>query len=74
MDPMADAVRVLIVDDHASFSESLRDVLSRRPGIVVTGTAATAADAERIADESSPDVVLRSHAGAQVVGQAIRVS
>ena len=55
---MANAVRVMIVDDHASFSESLRDVLSRRPGIVVTGTAATVADAERLVDESLPDVVL----------------
>jgi len=55
---MANAVRVMIVDDHASFSESLRDVLGRRPGIVVTGTAATVADAERLADESLPDVVL----------------
>ena len=55
---MANAVRVLIVDDHVSFSESLRDVLGRRPGIVVTGTAATVADAERLVDESLPDVVL----------------
>lgn len=55
---MADTVRVLIVDDHASFSESLRDVLGRRAGIVVTGTAATVKDAVRLADESSPDVVL----------------
>ena len=55
---MADAVRVLIVDDHASFSESLRDVLGRRAGIVVTGTAATASEAERVADEAPPDVVL----------------
>ena len=55
---MANAVRVLIVDDHVSFSESLRDVLGRRPGIVVTGTAATVADAQRLVDESLPDVVL----------------
>lgn len=58
MGAMADVVRVLIVDDHVSFSESLRDVLGRRPGILVTGTAATLADGERLADESSPDVVL----------------
>ena len=58
MGAMPDDVRVLIVDDHASFSESLRDVLGRRPGIVVTGTAATVKDAVRLADESSPDVVL----------------
>ena len=51
-------VRVLIVDDHAAFSESLREVLGRRAGIVITGTAATVAEAERLADESLPDVVL----------------
>ena len=55
---MPDGVRVLIVDDHASFSESLRDVLGRRPGIVVAGTAATVKEAERLADEAAPDVVL----------------
>jgi DNA-binding NarL/FixJ family response regulator len=53
-----EAVRVLIVDDHASYSESLRDVLGRREGIVVTGTAATVAEAERLAEQSSPQVVL----------------
>jgi DNA-binding NarL/FixJ family response regulator len=58
MGVMPERVRVLIVDDHASFSESLRDVLGRRPGIIVTGTAATAAEAVRAVDESSPDVVL----------------
>ncbi len=58
MGAMSDKIRVLIVDDHVSFSESLRDVLGRRPGIVVTGTAATVADAERLVDESLPDVVL----------------
>ena len=58
MGAMSDKIRVLIVDDHVSFSESLRDVLGRRPGIVVTGTAATVAAAERLVDESLPDVVL----------------
>ena len=58
MGALPDAVRVLIVDDHASFSESLRDVLGRRPGITIIGTAPTAADGVRLADESSPDVVL----------------
>ena len=59
---MADVIRVLIVDDHASFSESLRDVLGRRPGINVIGTAGTVAEAVRLADESSPDVVLMDQA------------
>jgi DNA-binding NarL/FixJ family response regulator len=58
MGHVSDAVSVLIVDDHASYSESLRDVLGRREGIVVTGTATTVAEAERLAEESSPQVVL----------------
>ena len=49
MGALPDAVRVLIVDDHASFSESLRDVLGRRPGITIIGTAPTAADGVRLA-------------------------
>jgi DNA-binding NarL/FixJ family response regulator len=55
---VADPIRVLIVDDHASFAESLRDVLGRRPGVEVTAIAETAADAVRLADETAPNVVL----------------
>ena len=55
---MPDPIRVLIVDDHASYAESLRDVLGRRPGIAVTATAGSAAEALRLAAETSPDVIL----------------
>ncbi|HEX9495856.1 MAG TPA: response regulator transcription factor [Candidatus Limnocylindria bacterium] len=51
-------IRVLLVDDHASFAESLRDVLGRTEGIEIVGTAGTVADAVRIADEATPDVIL----------------
>src|SRR5258707_6017072 len=51
-------IRVLLVDDHASFAESLRDVLGRTEGIEIVGTARTVADAVRIADEATPDVIL----------------
>lgn len=51
-------VRVLLVDDHLSFAESLRDVLGRRDPIDVVATAATAAEAVRLADETEPDVIL----------------
>jgi DNA-binding NarL/FixJ family response regulator len=55
---MADPIRVLIVDDHASFAESLRDVLGRRPGIEVVGIAVNATDGVRVAVEREPQVVL----------------
>src|SRR5258708_3920635 len=51
-------IRVLLVDAHASFAESLRDVLGRREGIEIVGTAGTVTDAVRIADEATPDVIL----------------
>src|SRR5258708_13697709 len=51
-------IRVLLVDDHASFAESLRDVLGRTEGIEIVGTAGTVADARRIAYEATPDGIL----------------
>jgi DNA-binding NarL/FixJ family response regulator len=46
------------VDDHASFAESLRDVLGRREGIDIVGIAASVAEAIRLAEETKPKVVL----------------
>src|SRR5258708_18660900 len=54
----SERIRVLLVAAHASFAESLRDVLGRTEGIEIVGTAGTVADAVRIADEATPDVIL----------------
>jgi two-component system nitrate/nitrite response regulator NarL len=51
------ALRLLIVDDNERFLEAARSTLER-DGIEVVGTATTAAEAERQADELDPDVVL----------------
>ena len=53
---MADA-RVLIVEDEPLIAMALEDDLQDL-GYEVTGTAETADDAERLAHETSPDVIL----------------
>ena len=50
--------RVLLVDDHALFSESLRLALEPEPDIVVVGHASSLAQAERLTADTEPDVVL----------------
>ena len=51
------ALRFLIVDDNERFLETARVTLER-DGIDVVGTATTAAEAVRKAEELGPDVVL----------------
>jgi len=54
---MRDKLRVLLVDDHAMFRESLARVLEKEPGISVVGQSATCAEAlSKLADE--PDIEL----------------
>lgn len=48
----------MVVDDHAAFAESLREVLSRRTGFHLTASAGTGEEAVRLADEERPDVIL----------------
>ncbi|MDQ2952403.1 MAG: response regulator transcription factor [Chloroflexota bacterium] len=55
---MPDTIKVLIVDDHVSFAESLAAVLGRRSGITVVAVAHDAASAVREAIRTEPDVTL----------------
>ena len=55
---MSAPIRLVIVDDHSVVREGLRAFLRLQEGIEVVGEAASAADAIRVARESSPDVVL----------------
>ena len=55
------AVRLLIVDDHEMFAESLRLALSAERDLAVVGTAATLAQARSLVVTSAPDVVLLDH-------------
>ena len=51
-------LKVMVVDDHTAFAESLREVLGRRPGLELTASAGTGEEAIRIADAERPDVIL----------------
>ena len=54
----AEAIRVLIVDDHAVVREGLRTFLELQDGIEVAGEAGDGEQAIRLASELEPDVIL----------------
>ena len=53
-----EVVRVVIVDDHVMFAESLSRVLSDEPAIEVVGIATSGQEAMRLAGELHPTVML----------------
>ena len=55
---MADAISVLVVDDHAVVREGLRTFLELQDGIAVVGEAADGEEAVRQAEALRPDVVV----------------
>ena len=55
---MADAIRVLVVDDHAVVREGLRGFLELQEGIEVVGEAVDGRDAVEAATRLLPDVIL----------------
>jgi NarL family two-component system response regulator LiaR len=54
----ADAVRVMIVDDHAVVREGLRNFLGMLPGIDLVAEAASGVESIAIAPKAKPQVVL----------------
>jgi DNA-binding NarL/FixJ family response regulator len=58
LDKGADAIRVLIADDHALFRRGLQMVLEQEPDISVVGEAGDGQEAVEKAGETMPDVVL----------------
>src|SRR5207248_1247255 len=54
----ADALRVLVVDDHDLFRSGLRNLLEVEDGIEIIGEAAGGQDAVKIVRELAPDVVV----------------
>ena len=58
VDKSADAIRVLIVDDHALFRRGLQMVLEQETDIVVVGEGGDGAEAVSKTQELMPDVVL----------------
>jgi DNA-binding NarL/FixJ family response regulator len=55
---MADAIRVILVDDHNLVRIGLKAYFSTLPDIQVVGEAATGEEAVRLAADLAPDVVL----------------
>ena len=70
---MADAIRVLVVDDHAVVRQGLRTFLSLQDGIEVVGEASDGREAIAAAQRLRPDVVLMDLVMPRVDGvQAMR--
>jgi DNA-binding NarL/FixJ family response regulator len=55
---MADAIRVLLVDDHAVVREGLRNFLALQDGMEIVGEASDGAEAIEQAERLEPDVIL----------------
>ena len=53
-----DALRILIVDDHAAVRKALRDILHERPQLSVVGDASNGVEAIAHAHTLRPDVIL----------------
>jgi DNA-binding NarL/FixJ family response regulator len=54
----ADAIRVLVADDHALVREGIRHVLEREPGFEVVAEAASGAEVITLAERHRPDVAV----------------
>jgi DNA-binding NarL/FixJ family response regulator len=55
---MAQEVRILLVDDHSLFRESLSRLLQSEPGFLMVGSCASVAEALPMVARESPDIVL----------------
>src|SRR5271166_5041656 len=55
---MAQEIRILLVDDHSLFRDSLSRLLQTEPGFRVAGSCATLAEALTIIASDQPDIVL----------------
>src|SRR5579862_3041156 len=55
---MAQEIRILLVDDHSLFRDSLSRLLQTEPGFRMVGSCASVADALSILSRENPDIVL----------------
>jgi DNA-binding NarL/FixJ family response regulator len=53
--------RILVVDDHILFREGLISLINSQPDFAVVGEASTVADAIRLAQELSPEIILMDY-------------
>ena len=54
-------VRVLVVDDHQMFADSLAHALESEPDLRIVGQATSLSEARRLIASAAPDVVLLDH-------------
>ena len=52
------AIRILLADDHGVVRKGLRFLLDREPGMEVVGEASDGREAVRLAEATSPDVII----------------
>jgi DNA-binding NarL/FixJ family response regulator len=55
---MAQEIRILLVDDHSLFRDSLSRLLQTEPGFVMVGSCDTVAEALSLIGQEQPDIVL----------------
>jgi DNA-binding NarL/FixJ family response regulator len=55
---MAQPIRILLVDDHSLFRDSLSRLLQAEPDFRIVGTCASASEALPVLDREHPDIVL----------------
>jgi two-component system, NarL family, nitrate/nitrite response regulator NarL len=55
---MAQEIRILLVDDHSLFRDSLSRLLQTEPGFRIVGSCATLAEALAIIASEQPDIIL----------------
>jgi two-component system, NarL family, nitrate/nitrite response regulator NarL len=55
---MSQDIRILLVDDHSLFRDSLSRLLQTEPGFRMVGSCATVTEALEIVDREQPDVIL----------------
>jgi DNA-binding NarL/FixJ family response regulator len=55
---MAQEIRILLVDDHGLFRDSLSRLLQTEPGFRIVGTCATISETLAIAVREQPDIIL----------------
>jgi DNA-binding NarL/FixJ family response regulator len=55
---MVQEIRILLVDDHSLFRDSLSRLLQTEPGFRIVGSCATVADALSIISQEQPDIIL----------------
>jgi DNA-binding NarL/FixJ family response regulator len=55
---MAQEIRILLVDDHSLFRDSLSRLLETEPGFVMVGSCATAGEALPLIASEQPDIIL----------------